>query len=100
VSETALIRWLVPPKDYVWFWDEEANPVWRDDGTVAVAEELFGLVEHLAADGLPPLGAMLMVLMACRGRTAAVRRGVLRCVEEMGTRRHRTVGWWVRRWSC
>ena len=83
MSETALIRWLVPPKDYVWFWDEEANPVWRDDGTVAVAEELFGLVEHLAADGLPPLGAMLMVLMACRGRTAAVRRGVLRCVEEM-----------------
>ena len=55
-----------PPQGYFWRW-AEANEVveWVNGTTITYREELAALLTGLAPTGLPPLGAVLLLLAAC-----------------------------------
>lgn len=56
------------PPGYLWEWEDvdgEQTAVWaKDHTTIAYRQELEELLESLAGEGLPPLGAVLMVVAA------------------------------------
>ncbi|MDB6070415.1 MAG: hypothetical protein JWL81_1586 [Verrucomicrobiales bacterium] len=59
------ISYLVPPPGYLWHWAADGSAVeWEDGTTVCLWMELHALLNHLAPHGLPPLGSILLVLMA------------------------------------
>src|SRR6266511_4121532 len=67
------IDYLRPPANGLWRWAEDgAVLVWRDGGTIAFREEIAQLLEWLAPNGLPPFGAIVFLLAACRGKTPKV----------------------------
>jgi hypothetical protein len=68
VSSTAkVIAYLIPRRERFWRWETGSlNAEWRDGRTIAFRQELVEVLGHLAPLGLPPLGAVLMVLAACR----------------------------------
>lgn len=54
------------PRSY-WHWLENGSvAVWSDGTTIAFREELLGVMERVAPQGLPPLGSILLLLAACR----------------------------------
>lgn len=54
------------PAPYFWRWAEGGNVAeWSHGATIAYRDELAELLAGLAPDGLPPLGALLLVLTAC-----------------------------------
>jgi hypothetical protein len=67
-SSTAdVIAYLIPRRERFWRWATGSlNAEWRDGRTIAFRQELVEVLGHLAPLGLPPLGAVLMVLAACR----------------------------------
>ena len=66
-------EWFTPPRDYLWHWADDGSAAeWRGDATIAVWEELHALLVHLAPTGLPPLGSILTILMACAGKGPVV----------------------------
>lgn len=55
-----------PPLGYFWRWAEGNEVVeWLNGTTITYREELAALLAGLAPDGLPPLGAVLLLLAAC-----------------------------------
>lgn len=59
------ISYLVPPPGYLWHWAADGSAVeWEDGSTVCLWMELHALLNHLAPRGLPPLGSIILVLMA------------------------------------
>jgi hypothetical protein len=80
ISDQELLRaaeWLTPIPNSVWRWEcaEDEAIVWTDDVgdlTIAVREELRLIVERLAPRALPPLGPLVLVLAACRGKVMTV----------------------------
>ncbi|MES2709499.1 MAG: hypothetical protein V4726_23080 [Verrucomicrobiota bacterium] len=68
----AAINYLIPPPRYLWRWAEDGSAVeWEDGTTLCLWMELHALLHYLAPQGLPPLGSILLVLMACRKSAAA-----------------------------
>jgi len=61
-------HYLIPPPDYFWRWDEvDHAATWEDGSTMAFARELIPILSELSADiGLPPLGAVLLILHAAK----------------------------------
>jgi hypothetical protein len=67
------INYLRAPANGFWRWAEEGKVlVWRDGSTVAFREEIIQIIEWLAPNGLPPFGAIIYLLAACRGKLPAV----------------------------
>ena len=66
ISEEAL-DYLSPPPGAFWQWAEEARVIcWREGGqTIAFRSELETMLAALAPQGLPPMGAVLLLLAAC-----------------------------------
>ncbi|MDB6135796.1 MAG: hypothetical protein JWM59_4039 [Verrucomicrobiales bacterium] len=63
----AAIDYLIPPASYLWRWAPDGSAVeWQDGTTVGLWVELHALLHYLQPQGLPPLGSILLVLMACR----------------------------------
>ena len=60
-----LLTYFRYPERYFWRWSEEGVAEWQNGTTIAYAQELIPLLAELAPDGLPPLGAALLVLAAC-----------------------------------
>jgi len=60
-----LLTYFRYPERYFWSWSEEGVAEWQNGTTIAYAQELIPLLAELAPDGLPPLGAALLVLAAC-----------------------------------
>ncbi len=63
--QEALIAHLRYPKGYFWRWSEEGVAEWQNGTTIAYAAELMPMLAGLAPDGLPPLGAVLLIMAAC-----------------------------------
>jgi hypothetical protein len=62
-----VLAYLTPRREAFWNWAGPPMAVaWRDGRTIAFRQELAAVLAHLAPDGLPPFGAVLMVLAACR----------------------------------
>ena len=56
-----------------WKWAEGgAVLVWRDGSTIGFREEIVQILEWLAPNGLPPFGAIVFLLAACRGKVCEV----------------------------
>jgi len=65
-SLTDTYSYFQPPQDYFWHWAEDNAVVeWVNGTTITYREELASLLTSLAPGGLPPLGAVLLVLAAC-----------------------------------
>jgi len=56
-----------------WRWAEDGKViVWSNGTTVAFREELTEILQWLAPNGLPPFGAIALMLAACRGKLPPV----------------------------
>ncbi len=64
----ASIHYASPPPDYFWKWSPQHTAAeWHDGQTIALWMELEILLGFLEQDGgLPPLGAVMLLLAACR----------------------------------
>src|SRR2546426_6924850 len=66
----AAIDYLRAPANAPWRWAENGSVlVWKDGSTVAFREEITEILEWLAPNGLPPFGAIVFLLAACKGKT-------------------------------
>jgi hypothetical protein len=67
------ISYLRAPANGPWRWAEDGNVVtWSDGSTVAFREEITQILQWLAPNGLPPFGAIVLMLAACRGKVPPV----------------------------
>ena len=74
------VSYFVPPPGYLWRWAGDSAAVeWEDGATVCLWMELHALLHHLAPQGLPPLGSILLVLMACGRRHTAALTSARQC---------------------
>ena len=62
-----------------WRWGENQEMAWADDRTIAFWPEVGTVLNRLAPEGLPPFGAVLLLLAACRENWSEPpsRRGLL-----------------------
>lgn len=66
-SLTDTYSYFQPPQEYFWHWAEDNSVVeWKNGTTIVYREELASLLTSLAPGGLPPLGAVLLLLAACQ----------------------------------
>jgi hypothetical protein len=67
------ISYLQAPAYAPWRWAENGNVlVWWDGSTVAFREEVTQILQWLAPNNLPPFGAIVLMLAACRGKFPTV----------------------------
>jgi hypothetical protein len=84
-------QYLSPPSHAFWQWSEDGSAVlWRDGRTIAFRQEAEAVIERLAPGGLPPFGAIVLLLAACRDgwESSDGRRtldGLIRGFEQMQT---------------
>ena len=66
-------RYLLPPHDTFWTWKDEGEVIaWADDTTIAFRQELLYVLQKLAPEGLPPLGAVILLMAATRDQWSAI----------------------------
>ncbi|MEW6158745.1 MAG: hypothetical protein AB1813_15070 [Verrucomicrobiota bacterium] len=66
------IHYLRAPAHGIWRWADGGDVlVWHNGQTIAFRQEIVPLLEWLAPNGLPPFGALVFLLAACRGRIPA-----------------------------
>jgi len=59
--------YLSPSTDSLWRWSFDGDVLtWTDGTTIAFRQEVEHVIERLAPHGLPPFGAVAMLLAACR----------------------------------
>src|SRR4051812_3360322 len=62
-----LLHYLLPREETFWRWSRDAKTVeWRDGRTIAFREEVTAILQRLAPTGLPPFGAIVLLLAALR----------------------------------
>jgi len=67
------LAYLRAPPGGMWHWAEDGSVlVWRDGSTITFRQEARQILEWLAPNGLPPFGAVVFLLAACRGKVAVV----------------------------
>ncbi len=60
-------KYLLPPAESFWDWCDGGETIaWIDGKTITFRGELAQIIKHLAPGGLPPLGALLLLLAATR----------------------------------
>ena len=58
-------RLLTAPDSSFWQWKEEGQVIaWADGQTIAFREEVLAVLRRLAPNGLPPFGAVVLLLAA------------------------------------
>ena len=59
--------YLSPSTDSLWRWSSDGEVLtWSDGATIAFRQEVEAVLARLAPQGLPPFGAVAMLLAACR----------------------------------
>jgi hypothetical protein len=59
--------YFAPPESPFWHWQDDGNVVaWVDGATIAFRSELVPLFQRLRTNCLPPFGAVVLLLAACR----------------------------------
>lgn len=73
-EETAVRNYLAPPQESPWSWRDDGETIaWNDGPTIAFRPEIDAVLRRLAPRGLPPFGAVLWLLGACRDGQAGRR---------------------------
>ncbi len=63
----AVRDYLMPTDESFWMWTPECDAIkWNNGPTIAFRAELAGVLRRLAPRGLPPLGAVLLLISATR----------------------------------
>src|SRR5262245_44542666 len=79
--------YLAPPgpAQSFWRWSEDGEAIeWEKGATIAFRQEIQSILTHLARGGLPPFGAIVLLLAACRDGWLA--SPIFRWAEEHGLR--------------
>ncbi|HUY90020.1 MAG TPA: hypothetical protein VMV10_14890 [Pirellulales bacterium] len=64
---SAVCDYFAAPANSFWQWQDEGNVIaWADGATIAFRYELRTILERLRTQSLPPLGALALLLAACR----------------------------------
>lgn len=65
-------QYFTPPKHYFWRWSKDMNVIeWHDGATIAYRDELTMILKEVALTCEPKrLGAVLLVLAACRAKVS------------------------------
>ena len=67
VAPVVGLSYYFPPRDWFWHWQEHGRVIaWHDGPTIAFRDELETVLRHLLPQGWPPLGALVLLLAACR----------------------------------
>lgn len=68
------INYAAPPAGSFWAWSADHDAIeWHDGSTLAMWQEVHGVLKFLGDEGgLPPLGAVLLLLAACRDEWLAL----------------------------
>jgi hypothetical protein len=65
-TKVLALSYFRKPADYFWRWAEDGTVAeWQHGGTIGYREEVQVVLEALAPTGLPPFGAVLLLLAAC-----------------------------------
>jgi hypothetical protein len=66
-KKNSIADYFSAPKDYCWQWTEKGEVIdWHTDLTICYTDELIGILEEMSDQGWPPLGSILLVLIACK----------------------------------
>jgi len=66
-AQTLATSYLSPSTDSLWRWSTDGDALtWSDGSTIAFRQEVEHVIARLAPQGLPPFGAVAMLLAACR----------------------------------
>ncbi|QNE39143.1 hypothetical protein F1C16_06030 [Hymenobacter sp. NBH84] len=78
------LEYFQTPQNYFWRWTEEgALAEWQNGTTICYREELEAVLHTLVPAGLPPLGAVLLLLAVCADTwSASGGRAVLEAVSQ------------------
>lgn len=58
-----------PPAHHFWRWADDGQAVeWKTGGTICYTADLLNVLRGLEDIGLPPLGTVLILLAACKGK--------------------------------
>jgi hypothetical protein len=74
-----VVDYFKPPGNYFWRWADGGQAIeWREGDTICYRDELLAMLKQLSREGLPSLGAILLVMSACRERadTPAAQGGI------------------------
>jgi hypothetical protein len=72
IERQQAIQYLRASAGGLWRWSENGSVlVWRDGSTIAFREEIVQIIEWLAPNGLPPFGAIVFLLAACKNKIPA-----------------------------
>ena len=56
-------------QQYFWQWAEDGEVVeWRNGDTICYREDLANILAATAESGLPPIGTILLLLVACQDK--------------------------------
>jgi hypothetical protein len=70
---TRVVEYFRPPENYFWRWADNGQVIeWRDGDTICYRDELLDILKQLSHEGLPSIGAILLVLSACRDKPDTV----------------------------
>jgi MoxR-vWA-beta-propeller ternary system domain bpX0/MoxR-vWA-beta-propeller ternary system domain bpX1 len=72
-ASSILQKYITPPSDACWRWDETGESVvWSDGTTIAFWSEIVGILRSLSEQGWPSFNAVVLVLAACRSTWSTV----------------------------
>jgi hypothetical protein len=67
LAPLAELRYLLPREESFWKWSDDGRTVeWADGTTIAFRAEINAVLARLAPGGLPPFGAVVLLLAATR----------------------------------
>ena len=72
-SLNKVVEYFRPPENYFWRWADGGQVIeWQDGDTICYRDELLAILKKLSREGLPSIGAILLVISACRDKPDAV----------------------------
>jgi hypothetical protein len=70
---TKALEYFRPPENYFWRWADGGQVIeWQDGDTICYRDDLMAILKKLSQDGLPSIGAILLVISACKDKIEAV----------------------------
>src|SRR6476620_7915849 len=56
------------PPNYFWHWTDGTEVIeWRGGPTICYRNDIIEVLREIHSEGIPPLGALLLILAACQG---------------------------------
>ena len=67
------IDYFQAPGDYFWHWADRGEVIeWDKNQTIAYRDDILPIIKELAPQGLPPIGAIILLFVACKDGWSAI----------------------------